>query len=468
VLRRILLLSACAALLAAAPKKTPLDEYVARPDPSYAWKLANKIEGKESNAYVLELTSQTWGEDKKVDRTRWVHWLTVIKPANLRSDTALLSIGGGNNDGRPRTSADAALRAIAEYTGSAVVELRMVPNQPLTFDDDPRPGRKRQEDEIIAYTWRKYIETSDASWPLRLPMTKSAVRAMDAVTEFLKSSEGGGVRVDKFVVAGGSKRGWTTWTTAAVDPRVVAISPIVIDLLNVVPSFVHHYRAYGFWAPAVGDYFAEGLMDEQDNPRYRELMKIVEPYEYRDRLTMPKFIMNSAGDQFFLPDSWKFYWKDLKGEKHLRYVPNSDHSLRNTDAMESLAAFHRSVVQGKPRPRYSWEIKTDGSIEVKTKDRPAAVKLWQANNPDARDFRLESLGPKYTSSDVEPVRAGHYVVKAPPTAKGYTAYFVELTFPSEGKYPFKFTTGVAVTPDTYPFGPPEKGKTRLGERPARR
>ena len=58
----------------------------------------------------------------------------------------------------------------------------------------------------------------------------------------------------KFVVSGASKRGWTTWTTAAVDKRVVAIIPIVIDLLNVEPSFEHHWQAYGFWAPAIKDY----------------------------------------------------------------------------------------------------------------------------------------------------------------------------------------------------------------------
>ena len=100
---------------------------------------------------------------------------------------------------------------------------------------------------MIAYTWDKFLRTGDERWPARLPMTKAVVRAMDAMTAFCASA--GGRRratVDRFVVAGASKRGWTTWTTAAVDPRVVAIAPIVIDVLNVEPSFEHHYRAYGF------------------------------------------------------------------------------------------------------------------------------------------------------------------------------------------------------------------------------
>ena len=30
---------------------------------------------------------------------------------------------------------------------------------------------------------------------------------------------------------------------------------------------------------------------------------------------MPKFVLNAAGDQFFLPDSSQFYYDELKGPK---------------------------------------------------------------------------------------------------------------------------------------------------------
>ena len=122
-------------------------------------------------------------------------------------------------------------------------------------------------------------------------------------------------------------------------------------------------------------------------------MKIEEPYYYRDRLTMPKLMVNASGDQFFLPDSSQFYFDDLKGEKHLRYVPNTNHSLDKSDALESMQAFYASVVKGTPRPEFSWTFEKDGSIKVVSKQRPDAVTLWQATNPEARNFRHDASAP---------------------------------------------------------------------------
>jgi PhoPQ-activated pathogenicity-related protein len=264
------------------------------------------------------------------------------------------------------------------------------------------------------------------------------------------------VKVEKFVVAGGSKRGWTTWTTAAVDDRVVGIVPFVIDVLNVQPSLEHHYRAYGFWAPAIGDYTAMQLQVRGGDSRYKALLAIEDPYSYRDRLTMPKLIINSTGDQYFLPDSWQFYWNGLKGEKHLRYVPNTNHSVRrDSDAAETLVAFYESLLSGRPRPRYSWKMQKDGSIRVETKDRPSQVLLWQATNPKARDFRLDTVGRAYTSTPLAPEKEGVYVARVANPEQGWTAFFVELTFPG-GTAPYKLTTGVRVVPDALPFPAPVK------------
>ncbi len=440
----------------AANKETALDRYVRTPDPNYKYELVRTIPGRGYTGFVLRMTSQQWRAAGEIDRPLWKHWLTVIKPDTVASSTGFLFIGGGSYREEPPARQDAFYPQLAAYTRSVVAELRDIPNEPLTFKVE---GQPRTEDEIIAYTWAKYLKTGDESWPLRLPMTKAAVRALDTVTAFC-ASDGGGVKVDRFVVSGGSKRGWTTWTTAAVDNRVIGIIPAVIDLLNVIPSFEHHYRVYGFYAPAVKDYETMGLMNVSETRRYRALMDLVDPYSYRERFTMPKFLVNSAGDQFFLPDSSQFYFDDLPGEKYLRYVPNSDHSLKDTDARESLAAFYDAVLRGAPRPRFSWKFERDG-ISVTATDKPSEVKLWQATNPKARDFRLESIGPAYTATVLEG-RDGTYTARVEKPAKGWTAYFVELTFPTGRRYPFKFTTPVRVTPDTLPY-PKPKGSNRLAD-----
>jgi len=106
------------------------------------------------------------------------------------------------------------------------------------------------------------------------------------------------------------------------------------------------------------------------------------------------------------------------------------------------------------RPEFSWTISKDGVITVTCKDKPSAVKLWQATNPDARDFRLEKIGPAYKSRDLTAETENTYVVKLGKPEKGFTASFVELTFPTPGGGSWKFTTDMKVTPDEYPFPAP--------------
>jgi PhoPQ-activated pathogenicity-related protein len=436
--------------------KTALDKYVQAPDPAFKWSVAGSLTGEGYTAYFIDLTSQVWETPVPSDRKEWRHWLTVIKPAQVKHSTGFLFITGGSNRDEMPKNVDPSMVDMATTTSTIVAILQQVPNQPISFEDHKKG---MVEDDFIAYTWDKFLRTGNEIWPARLPMTKSAVKAMDALQQFTGSAAGGGRRLEGFVVAGGSKRGWTSWTTAAVDKRVVAIAPLVIDLLNLRASFEHHWRAYGFWAPAVGDYERWGIMDWFDTKEYNDLMKLVEPFSYRERLTMPKYIINSAGDQFFLPDSSQFYFKDLKGEKYLRYVPNSNHSLRETDARESMIAYYDMILNKKRRPKLAWKFEPDGTVEVTTDLEPKEVKLWKATNEQARDFRLEKIGKAYTSTPVTAKKKGLYAAKVEPPSSGWTAYFLELTFDAGGKYPVKFTTDVKVTPDKYPYGPPKyKGK----------
>src|SRR2546428_8829179 len=171
---------------------TPLDRYVAAPDPAYAWEPVRELQGEGCVAHVLKMTSQTWLTPNDVDRTTWWHWLTIVEPGTITSDIALLFIGGGNNDDGPPQGIRSTYARIALTTGSVVAELKMVPNEPLPVAGGF--GAPRREDRLIAFAWSKFLRGGGPVWLPRLPMTKSAVRAMDTVSAYFEKRGGGGPR----------------------------------------------------------------------------------------------------------------------------------------------------------------------------------------------------------------------------------------------------------------------------------
>ena len=368
----------------------------------------------------------------------------------------MLIIGAGDNDGKIPHESPQLLVNYAKTTGSIVAELRMVPNQPLIFKGEKGP---RWEDALIAYTWDKYLKTGEERWPARMAMTKSAVAAMDAIQSLMEQQDISET-VSKFVIAGASKRGWTTWTTGAVDDRVEAMIPIVIDLLNLEPSFKHHWSVYGFWAPAIQDYVDMEIVDWWYSPEIRSLFNLVGPFSYKDRFQMPKLLVNAAGDEFFIPTSSQFYFDELPGEKYLRYVPNADHGLSDTDALETVLAFYASILNNFPRPQFSWKFNQDGSIRVTSEGEVKEVNMWSAKNPEARDFRKDKIGNSWRSTVLIEEQDGSYKAMPETPHKGWRAYFVELTYETPFGIPLKFTTPVRVTPDTLPYQhqPPKEPK----------
>jgi len=450
--------SVLAALLLAisplpAQQETALDRYVRAPDPAYSWQLQSTHQGIGFRTFNLRLTSQTWLTNAEVSAPRWQHWLRIIVPSNLQSSKAVLLINGGRADEPNPGPAPLEFSTVVALTGIVLAELRAVPNQPLTFTGE---SASRSEDAIIAFSWDKYLRTGDEKWPVQLAMTKSAVRAMDAVSEFLRTPEAGSHPVDGFVVAGGSKRGWTSWLTAAVDRRVIALAPLVFDALNGEPSFREHFQTYGFWSPAVADYERIGIFAWLGSPPSRALNRIVDPYEYRSRLTMPKYIINAAGDEFFTPTSSHLYLSGLSGANSLRYVPNAGHSLEGaeTETLASAIAWANAVIRGNPVPQYSWQFPEPNRITVNAGSIPALVRLWQASNASARDFRRETIGAAWTSTILLPASGGVYQATIEPPQQGWKAFFIELNYPSSIILPIIFTTPVQVIPATLPFRPP--------------
>ncbi len=441
----VMLLSFQSLIQAQQIAQTAIDQYVQTADSTFRWEIVRQTKSEGLTSVIVDMTSQTWLTKEQVDKPVWKHWVNIAIPDEIRTDAALLMISGGSSDSGPPDAVSVELQQVAMATGSVVAELKMVPNQPLIFHND---GKPRKEDDLIGYTWDQFLQTGDATWLARNAMVKSAVRAMDTIEAVVLQEHE--TAVERFVVAGASKRGWTTWITGAMDDRVVAIIPIVIDVLNVDKSMRHHFAAYGYWAPAIGNYVDHRIMQRLDHPRIAELYSLVDPYAYRERLDMPKLILNAAGDQFFLPDSSRFYFDGLVGEKHLRYVANTDHGMKGSDALETVTAFYFAIAHEVPRPEYVCSI-VDGKLRVESQSQPVSVVHWSATNATERDFRLETLGAKYASRPLNEVADGIYEVELQTPDRGWTAQFVELTYDIGAPVTLKVTTPITILPDVLPY-----------------
>lgn len=420
-----LMLSTLAAGLGqASAADSKLDDYLARPEPAFSWKLGPTRTAGGATAQSVELTSQTW------QGANWTHQVTIVAPAKLvHPDAALLFITGGDNGGKPRDNDVATGLALANSCGARVVVLPQVPNQPLLGD--------KKEDALIAETFVRYLETRDATWPLLFPMVKSAVKAMDAA-QAVAASQGQPIR--SFVVTGASKRGWTTWLTGAVDKRVKAIAPMVIPTLNIEAQMKHQPEVFaGQHSEQIQDYTRRGIVG-RDDPVARELIAMVDPFTYRARLPLPKLQINGTNDPYWTLDSMNLFWGDLVGPKWVVYLPNAGHGLdQHRDyAIAAVGALFRHAVGGMPLPKLDATFNdTDKQVEIAvTSDvAPKAAQVWTATSPTL-DFRKSEWTAEPLGADLKATR--------PRPASGNVALFADLTYEVDG-FRFHLSTTIHQT-----------------------
>jgi PhoPQ-activated pathogenicity-related protein len=401
-------------------KLTGLTDYVARPEPNFAWKLAEKKNVGGNQIYLLKMTSQTW---QNLD---WKHDLLIVLPQGAKpSSTLLLLNTGGSASDRNRVMA----ATIASRLKSPVAFLFGIPNQPL-FD-----GKK--EDALIAETFVRFLETKDESWPLLFPMVKSVIKSMDALQAFAK--EEWQSEVKDFVVTGASKRGWTSWLTGASgDPRVKAIAPMVIDTLNMQVQMPHQLEMFdGKYSEQIYDYQERHLLPLPDTTDARRLWAMVDPWVYREKLLMPKMIINGANDPYWAVDALNSYWDDLKGPKWVIIVPNAGHSLleMGTDgkpelfphrAINTLVAYTRHQVKNEPMPELTWnqsKAEDKAQLTVHAGKEAKAVRVWVAEH-GSKDFRPARWKSAETKLNADGTCT---ITQAPPTS-GYKAFYAEVDY----------------------------------------
>ena len=419
------------------PAGADLDDYIKRPEDALAWKLIEKRTRPEGVVYDLQLISQSW------QGILWKHQLQVYQPATISPNaTMFLWVTGGSAN---PVSASLGLE-MARRMKVPVAFLHNIPNQPLL------EGRFR-EDDLIAETFVRYLNTKDENWPFLFPMVKSVVKAMDALQAFTRSEWNEAVK--SFIVSGASKRGWTTWLTAAVDARVKAIAPLAIDTLNMRAQLPRQLEAFGAYSEMIAPYTKRRLVPIPETPEGIRLWSMVDPWAYRQRLTLPKLIVNGTNDPYWTTDALNVYWNDLEGDKSVLYVPNARHNLRQQDnsvpeqfsyVLNGLAAFVRHQITDKAMPKVRWRHdESNGKLRltIEAAPPPLGARLWTAQG-ETKDFRQVTWMEQPAIVDQNRV-VGEVMFPA----EGYTAFFGELDYEIEGlKYHLSTQIRIAKKADT--------------------
>lgn len=413
---------------------TTLLDYVATQDASYSWELVDSATVDGSEVAELRLSSQTWRG------IRWRHRLFLLKPSHISTGRqALLVLSGGRwrpeyDEPQAGSSMPEELEtfvAIAEFMETLLVVVDNVPFQPL-FD--------LTEDDLIAHSFEQFMDSGERDWPLLLPMVKSAVRALDASQSAARQLWD--IDLGTFTVLGGSKRGWTTWLTAAVDGRVTAIAPIVIDALNMQKHFPHQTEVWGAPSEKIRPYTVRNLHNILSSEPGRELRELVDPFAYRERLGLPKLIINATNDEYFPLDSVNLYWSGLRGDKYALYVPNEGHDIEDlATIVATVNAFHRSAAGLAEMPELEWEYQLDDELVrlcLRSDPAPNAWRVWVARSAD-RDFR----DARWTPMELDAADATAVTYEHPRETDVYLSLFAEPVFTS-GDDEFTLTTTPAV------------------------
>ena len=406
------------------PEKA-LKSYISNGDATYSWVLKDSVKLGTSMAYQLVLTSQKW------HNITWRHQLTIVVPATVKYDGAMLFItGGSNKNEQPNWSTEdkmwPILAAIALKNKAIVALIKQVPNQPL-FDG-------KTEDELISYTLHQFKQDKDYSWPLLFPMVKTAVRSMDAIQEF--SSQKAHHTINNFVVSGASKRGWTTWLSNAIDDkRVKAIGPMVIDMLNMPKTLSYQLETYGEYSIQIEDYVKLGIPQGADTPDGKAITTMVDPYSYRDKMTIPKIIFIGTNDEYWTADAIKHYYDKIPGKNLIHYVPNAGHDLGGgKQALEALSAFFGLTLQDKEYPVCTWNVvKGKEGFELTVNAAPGDLQdaaIWGTTSAD-RDFRNNLWLTRRVKPEGSVIK---YTI--PYTKKGFQAFYMDLKYkdPNGGSY----------------------------------
>lgn len=401
-----------------------LEKYLAQ-NGDLEWEiLSHQILEEGSSLYHLQFTSQHWQE------YTWTHRLYLIQPERIQEEKPIFLYISGSGSGEMELNTG---RQLAHKLDIPVAILMDVPNQPLF--------QNLWEDDLLAYTLEQTLLSGDYTWPLLFPMTKAVLKAMDTLTAFSREYYHQEREDFKFILTGGSKRGWTAWLTAPKDPRVVALIPVSYDNLNLPLQMEHQLEIFGDYSSQIHSYTQRGIQEYLQVEEGKKLAASIDPYSYLSDILQPKLIIIGTNDEYWPLSALNLYQQELQGETHLLYLPGTAHDASDwSRVLPTMEAFIYSITHGIALPALKGE-KEGASYQVVVENNIPAreIRFWRAISP-TRDFREASW-------NMEERKKGTVWAQFSIKREGdhYQAFFAEGLFDLLGKE-FTLSTPVTILP----------------------
>lgn len=404
-----------------------LSRYAAKPL-NTSWQINNKTSSDGITIYDVTLILKSFPFTKfarskfsLVPKNSWKHTLFIYVPERIKSNIFFMKAGSGNLEELHKPNM--ILSNIAKLFGTICIEAFDIPNQPLVFNNEIDG---LIEDELMAHSWKDYVNTGNMKNIVNFHMAKSIIEIMKFSDEFVKSELNININ-NKYILYGASKRALAIWLASSVSDKIEAIVPAVYDVLNVRSTIPNQKNRLGKFSQKLISYVKNGLFKHKLAHR---LFDFIDPINYDSHILIPKFLINAANDNFFTPDSSTHYFDLIRGTKYLRYIPNVDHYLE-TDALQSHLVSIFKMVLGKKFIQYDIS-KVDNVVTITTNEQIDGLKIWYAEN-DVFDFGIDQFVP-YDSVNIDHLipKPGD-VVEIPvdnilTKNKKWMVYMVEITF----------------------------------------
>lgn len=416
-MRSLLLFSLLFAVpvLAAPAKKfdatAPLRQFLSQ-KADFRW----KVVGRDSNRFLLQLTSGKW------KNTTWQHQIAVYEPrVNRHPDAATLFLAT-----RAVPTDKIGGQLAADATGARFVVVHDVPNQPLW---------NRRENDLLGYGVQKSLDENDPTWSLAFPMTRTAVCAMDAVDFWSRSQK---KPIKRWILLGFSKRALATWL-ASPDARVAGLVSVGYNNLNLPAQAKLQKRDWGalsrHWQKMVPPDYQKRL----ETSNGQKLLATWDPWSFRAQMVCPRLLVDATNNDYWTLKSLGAFEKGLRGPTDTLYFANAGHFLEKSmlGLFQSSAAWIDLTLSRKTAPSIQLNffhrqliLKAPGASQTKirfatSQNRDFRYAIW-------REISLQKNRNGILEADFPPL----------PTSTQTVAFFGEGAW--KGATPLKLTSKIVV------------------------